>query len=415
MGGWFAASLAVSLVLLAAFGKLLLSGLRIALTRLPRKPPPSVRHGLANLYRPGNQGAFVLAAMALGVMFTLTVFLLQRSMISEMFRSAPRGMPNVFLINVTQRERAGLLDLLHKQPGLESQPWLVAAIPARLDAVNGIPPPRDRGNRGSRYSQTRVSWAAEKPEQTEILRGAWWNPRTVKQPQVSISEDVAANLAIEPGARLDFTSYGRKLSAEVTSVHRTDPGRPSLEFVFSPGVLDGLPANYFGGLRVRPKDVPYLQREAWKRYPTVTVINAADVLEIIQDVVDHIALIVRFVSFFAIFAGMVVLASSVAGTRFRRIREVAILKSLGATRRRIAGIFSIEFLVLGAVAGLMGSILASAFSSLVLKRFFDTTFRFDAVPNLLGIVTTAILATIAGWIAGYRLLREKPLAVLRHE
>jgi len=95
----------------------------------------------------------------------------------------------------------------------------------------------------------------------------------------------------------------------------------------------------------------------------VTVVNIADALEIVQQVIDQIALVIRFLSGFAILAGAVILAASVAGTRFRRMREVVILKTLGATRRHVVRIFSVEFLALGLVAGLMGAILATAFSS----------------------------------------------------
>jgi putative ABC transport system permease protein len=188
-----------------------------------------------------------------------------------------------------------------------------------------------------------------------------------------------------------------------------------MEFIFSPGALEGLPATYFGAVKVRPKDVPALQRAAWRAYPTVTVINAADVLAIVQDVVEQIALVVRFVSFFAVLAGAVVLASSVAGTRLRRVKEMAILKALGATRRRLTVIYSIELLVLGGVTGAIGSVLATTFSSLLLKGLFDSEFRFDVMPNLAAIAGTAAIALVAGWLAGYRHFGQKPLEVLRSE
>src|ERR1700755_2358126 len=110
------------------------------------------------------------------------------------------------------------------------------------------------------------------------------------------------------------------------------------------------------------------ERAAYQAFPTVTVINVAEALEIVQQVVDQIALVIRFLSGFAILAGAVILAASVAGTRFRRVREVVILKTLGATRRHITRIFSVEFLTLGLVAGLMGAILATLFTDSVLKR-----------------------------------------------
>jgi putative ABC transport system permease protein len=112
---------------------------------------------------------------------------------------------------------------------------------------------------------------------------------------------------------------------------------------------------------------------------------------------------------------MIILASSVAGSRVRRIREVVILKTLGATRRRIARTFTVEFLLLGGVAGLMGSLLASAFANLLLTRLLDAKFVFSPWPNLAAIVASALIALAAGWLASFRILGQKPLEILRNE
>ena len=166
---------------------------------------------------------------------------------------------------------------------------------------------------------------------------------------------------------------------------------------------------------MRPQAVAALQRVVYEKYPTVTVINAADVFEIVQEIVDQIALVIRFIAAFAILAGAIILAAGVAGTRFRRIREVVILKTLGATRGRVAAIFSVEFLALGSVAGLIGGLLASAFSFLVLTRLFEADYRPDVLPNVLAVPLTAVIAAAAGWLASFRILRQKPLEILRQE
>ena len=141
----------------------------------------------------------------------------------------------------------------------------------------------------------------------------------------------------------------------------------------------------------------------YRNYPTVTVLNLADVLAIVQEVVEQISVVVRFISAFAILAGAIILASSIAGTRWRRMREVVILKTLGSTRPLIARIFSVEFLILGAVAGIMGSLLATAFSSLVLKRFLKTELPSTWLAHLLSICATALIANAAGWMASFRI------------
>ncbi len=190
---------------------------------------------------------------------------------------------------------------------------------------------------------------------------------------------------------------------------------PTSAYIFNPPSLKGLPASFVGGLRIRPASVAAFQRAAFEKLPTVTVVNIADALEIVQEVVDQIALVIRFLSGFAILAGAVILAASVAGTRFRRVREVVILKTLGATRRHVVRIFSVEFLTLGVVAGLMGAILATAFTSLVLNRLLNAPFQFDPKATVIAVVLTALLANAAGWLASLRILGQKPLEVLRQE
>ena len=224
-------------------------------------------------------------------------------------------------------------------------------------------------------------------------------------------------MGLKLGSQVEWTVGAQTVLAKVVAIHRSERIRPgsSIGFILTPEALKGLPATYYGGVRVDPQQAIELQRIAFDRFPTITVINAADVLEIVQQVVDQIGLVVRFVSAFTILGGIIILASGVMATRFRRIREVAILKTLGATRGKIASMFSAEFLILGAVAGGMGAILASGFSGLLLERVLDAEFRFDAVATGVCVVATALLANLAGWLSSFRILGRKPLEVLRGE
>jgi putative ABC transport system permease protein len=418
MGAYFIGGIIASLLALSAVAWALLRSLK-ALLRTPAaaRLPANLRHGVANLYRPGNQAQSVLVALGLGVMFSLTIYLVQHSMLADIARSAPRGMPNVFLIGITEAQKEPVRQMLRSQPGVEGTPEIVPNVSVRLVSVNGTPVEYLRFHGwGRRFLQTRsASFSASIPEHTEILQGAWWKGDATGQ--VSVAEEAAKILSVQPGSHLQFSAFGRNMEVQVAAIHRTEAIRVGAnnEFIFDPATLAGLPAIFYGGVRVQPGAVSALQRVAYQKFPTVSVINAADVLQIVQDVVDQIALVIRFISLFTILAGVIILASSVAGTRFRRIREVVILKTLGATRRRVGSIFSVEFLILGLVAGLMGSLLATGFSSLLLKRFFEGQFRFEPLPNLLAIVLTAVIANAAGWLASFRILGRKPLEVLREE
>jgi len=418
VGGYFVGGLSVSLAVLAGIAWLLMKFLRGVLRAGRWTLPSWVRHGLANLYRPGNQAQAVLVALGLGVMFTLSVYLVQHHMIRQISESAPPGMANVFLLDITEPQRTGVFDLIAAQPGVTGKPEIAGAVQARLLTVGGAAVESlNLTGFGRRFRSTRsVSWSEGVPEQAEILQGAWMKAGDTMG--VAVGEDAARELGgLRPGVRLIFTAHGRTLEAVVACVFRIEQTRmrSNFEFYFDRAALGALPMTFFGGVRMAPRDVASLQRVMYDRFPTVTVINMADVLAIVQEVVDQIALVIRFISAFAILAGVIILASSVAGTRFRRIRETVILKTLGGTRRRVAGIFSVEFLVLGAVAGVMGSLLATAFSNILLVRLFEGKATFDVVPNLTAIAATALIANGSGWLASARILSQKPLEVLREE
>jgi putative ABC transport system permease protein len=418
VGGYFAGGLTVSLIVLALVASGLLRLIRLFLRRTPWRIPTLARQGLSNLYRQGNQAQAILVALGLGVMFTLTVYLVQHSLVSEIVQSAPPDAPNVFLIGITPQQVGPLQALIAKQKGVVNAPQFVPSVAVRIESVNGVPLEElrqtgmSRRFRGSRS----VMWAEEKPESLSVVQGAWWK-RGETKPVVSINEDAARNLGAKVGDTIELSGAGRTFSARVVALHRVEQMRVGAanDFMFNPAALTGLPATFYGGVRMRAADVGALERAAYQAFPTVTVINVAEALAIVQQVVDQVAMVIRFLSGFAILAGAIILAASVAGSRFRRVREVVILKTLGATRRSAGRIFSVEFLTLGAVAGLMGALLASAFAGVLLNRLLDAHFSFDPKALLAAVVLTALLAQASGWLASFRILRQKPLEVLREE
>ena len=416
VGGYFAGGLAVSLAALGAVAWVLLRSLRGILRRPPVRLPALARQGFANLYRQGNQAHAILVAMGLGVMFTLSVYLIQNSVLEEVIATAPPGVPNVFLIGATPDQVEPLKQLIAQQPGIISPAQLGASVSAQLTTIDGtanwstLPI-------GRRMQRPRtVTWEDAKPDNLRVTRGRWWNVQE-RAPILSIDAGVAMNLNVQIGSEMEFDIAGQRVRAKVVAFHVAEAFRPTPEpdFVFNRAALEGMPQVFQGGVRVEKDKAGVLQREIFKKFPTITVVNVAEVLDIVQQVIDQVALVIRFLSGFAILAGGVILAASVAGTRFRRVREVVILKTLGATRRHIGRIFSIEFLTLGAVAGLLGTLLAGGFTYMVLTRLLDSEYHVDWTASLLSIAATAILANIAGWAASVRILRQKPLEVLREE
>jgi putative ABC transport system permease protein len=332
--------------------------------------------------------------------------------------AAPPNAPNVFLINVTSREYEGVQRLLDATPDLKGPARIVPLVSVRLTKIGAQPVEKlqVRGFHRHNLRTRSVTWLDEKPADVEVRRGAWWKTGSAVA-ALSVAEDTAENLGIKPGDLLEWSAAGRTFAVPVVSIHRNLAVSfgGNTDYVFTRAALQALPVQYFGTARMAPARVAAFQRLAYQKFPTVTVINAAEVLAIVQDVVDQVSLVVRFISAFAILAGAIILASTVAGTRFRRMRETAVLKTLGARRGRLVAIFSVEFLVLGVVAGVMGAALATLFTRALMTRLLDASFRFDLLPNLAAVVLTALVAIGAGWLASLRILGQKPLEVLRDE
>ena len=423
-GRYFALGIAAGLAVLAAISWLLLRGLRWTGRHLPRAAGPILRQGIANLYRPGNHAGAAVIALGVGVMFTVSVWIIQRGVLHDIMRTAPPGLPNVYLLDVTASNRDGVMDILRRQPGVLGAPEMTGSVTARIASIDGAAMRSDGNQRGMgrRYAGN-VSMATEGPvpQFTQVLEGKWWDENahvaSGQDAPVSVAEQAAKLLNVHVGSKIVWTTPVRTFASTVAAIHKTQNERLTarIEFFFAPGALDGLPAIYYGGVRMKPESVGRMQKAIYDKYPTITVINMADVLEIIQSVVDQISMVVRFISGFSMLAGAVILASSVAGTRFRRIREVVILKTLGATRARIAKIFSVEFFVIGTVAGLMGGMLAGGFGWILLNRLLKAETGVDVVPVLSAIGGTALLAVATGWLASYRTLGQKPLEILRDE
>ncbi len=415
-GSWFAGSLALSLLILLLLSSGLLKILRAALNKTRLALPSTLRHGLANLYRPGNQSAAVLAALGVGVMLILSVFLMQRSIVSRMHEAMSANTPNVFLIDIASSELDGVRQLVLAQPGAEKNFEALPILTGSLDTLEGTPVRElDRKKYPMHLRRTlSFTWAKDVPAGIKVEQGAWWAKGDAHS--VAVIDRIASRLHLHIGSQVGFSSDGQRFTSTVAAIYKVDGQHISSrsEFIFAPAELKDMPVVWYAAMHMQPGRIAELQRVLFAHYPTVTAINIADILDTIQGVVGQITIVIRFLAGFSILSGMVILASSIASTRFRRVREVVVLKTLGATRGRIAGVFSVEFVVLGLLAGLAGAVFANGLSRLLL-HVAEVPFVSDAVADWAGILLTAFLAVVTGWIASFRILGQKPLEVLREE
>jgi putative ABC transport system permease protein len=416
VGRWFATALCALLLVILAVAALTLRVLRAFLSRTRMHLQSAVRHGLANLYRPGNQSAAVLAALGVGVMLILTVFLMQHGVIGEMKLTSGPNLPNIFLVDISSKELDGVKHLLAQQPAVRGDVETLPSVAGRIISVDGTAADGLKlKNYPKRLLQTvSLTWSNALPEGSTMVQGTWWDKDDGQS--LVVTEHIAQRLQLHLGSRIVFTSNGRTMQTNVVAIirHNGQHVYSRSEFILTPRALAGLPVVWYGAAHVDPEQVGAVQRALFNAYPTVTVINIADVIETIQGVVQQITIVVRFLAAFSILAGAVILASSIASTQFRRVREVVVLKTLGAKRNHIAAVFSVEFIVLGLLAGLVGVIFANLLSRVLLHRL-DVAFHVEWLATAIALVGTAVLATVTGWAASFRILGQKPLQVLREE
>ena len=417
VGKVFSLGLVGVLVVLLGVSAAVLWGLRAFLSKTRLHLPSVVRHGLANLYRPGNPSAALLAALGLGVMQMMSVYLVPQSVVKELHISSAPNLPNVFLVDITSDEIAGVRALLKAQPSVKAAPEMLPVVSSRIIAIDGVPADRAKlKNFPKRMLQSiSLTWSEAAPPGTTVVAGKWWGGDE-KRPLVAVDERDAGRLGVKVGSKITFAAQDTQIIATVVALTKVD-GQHAFSraaFIFPPAPLAGLPVVWYGGVHADPGRVGELQRALYGAYPTVTVINVAQALETVRSVVIQITYVIQFLAAFSIFAGIIILASGVAGTRYRRIREVVVLKTLGATRARIAAVFSIEFAVLGLIAGIVGILFANVVARSLLTRL-NVAYHFRWDWTIVGLVGTVGLTVLTGWLASHRILGQKPLEVLREE
>jgi len=417
VGGWFAFLFFVALIVLLILAAITLWVLRLVLNRVRLRLPSSLRHGLANLYRPGNQSAAVMASLGTGVMLILAVFLMQGTLLRDLRETASPKLPNVFLIDVTTDEVAGVKEFFQHQAGVSQALDLLPVVQGRFISLNGksLDKIKEEQHFPRRMLENaELSWADTAPAGDKVIQGKWWTDPGASV--MAIGEGTAQRLRVGVGSTVELEAGGRLRTLKIVAIYRADGQHlgARVAFMLPSGQLKEAQATWYGGAHIDPKQVAAMERALFAAYPTVTVINLADVLDRIESVVEQITFVVRFLAGFSILAGLMILASSIASARFRRMREAVVLKTLGATRMRIVRTFSVEFSVLGLLAGSVGVVFANLLTQVLLRKL-EVGFRIDWYAIIFSLVGTAVLATATGWIASYRILGLRPLEVLREE
>ena len=427
---WQASSLRVGVVVCAGFAVLAAvlqfagKGLVALIAPLSNSKSFPLRHAVLHLSRPGSQTRVVLLAVGLGAFFIVGIRSLQASLLDEFSIQTSDDSPDMFLLDIQRNQadgvRAFLGDAAHGAGQFQLIPVLrarVVGVAGRETNLNGPEEVRQRGvSIGREFTLT---YRDHLEANEKIVEGAFWNSPS-SEPEVSVERQIAERARLHVGDTMRFDILGRIVSPRITSIRNVEwreSRNGGFVFVFRPGSLDQAPQTYVSPLKGPPDAAARarFQHDLVERFPNVSVIDFRDVLERIRDVMSKVTLAITIVGGLVLFSGVLILVGAVAMTKFQRVYEAAVFKTLGANTRTIARMLLFEYGVLGSLAGVIGSVGAIGLTWGVSKYALEIPWKIFVTEHVAGVVLTALLVAAIGVVSSLDVLRHKPLATLRAE
>jgi putative ABC transport system permease protein len=415
-GAMFAAGIGVALLVLWLASWALV---RAARRWLPGGWPYLWRQGLSNLYRPSNQTVTVVLAIGFGAFLLGTLVLVQSNLLRQLRVTGGPARPNLVLFDIQQDQLPLVRQALDSAHLTATPP--VPIVPMRIASVNGRAATRLLAD-----TATRGSWALRREYRStyrdslvgseKLAAGRWWTSGGLTQ--ISVESELAAELGVGVGDEIVWDVQGVELPTRVASLREVDWARfePNFFVVFAPGALETAPQSLVTLTRVESAaERGALQRQIAERAPNVTSVDLSSVQQTLERLIDRVVLAIRFMALFTLGTGTLVLVGALATSRFQRIREGALLRTLGATRSQLFRIVLSEYLSLGVLSAMVALVLAG-FAGWALARFvFDGKFTLPVAP-FAGLGAAVVALTVALGLANSReVLRRPPLEVLRGE
>jgi putative ABC transport system permease protein len=426
---WQVSSLRIGLIVCAGFCGVAFAlqsagrGLIRAITPLTRARWFPLRHAVLHLSRPGNQTRVVLLAVGLGAFFIVGVRSLQASLLEEFSVQVGEEAPDMFLMDIQRDQVDGVRTFLADTARGAGPFRLLPVLRARVTGVSGrqtqLESFEDVRARGSLAREYTITYRDRLEANERVTAGSFWSGPS-PEPEVSVEQSVHERFRINVGDTVRFDILGRTIAARVMSIRDVDwrdSRSGGFMFVFRPGILDQMPQTYIAPLKgpLGGEARARFQHDLVERFPNVSAIDFREILATIRDVMSKVTVAISVVGGLVLFSGALILVGAVAMTKFQRVYEAAVFKTLGANTRLIAQMLLLEYGVLGVLAGLVGSLGAVALTWGISRYALDIPWRVAASEHVGGVVATGILVAAIGVLSSLDVLRHKPLATLRAE
>jgi putative ABC transport system permease protein len=402
----------------------------------PARWPYVWRQGLANLHRPANQTTTVVLALGFGAFLLATLYLVQHNLLRQLDLSGGKDRPNLVVLDIQPDQLAPAESLLKADHLSLMGP--VPIVPMRISAINGRPVLRTGddsvevdstagGSPGG--TQRRAGWAVRREYRStyrdtlvsseKLVAGKWWAPgaKIASPYAISIEVGLASELGVTLSDTITWDVQGLPVITHITSMREVNWARfePNFFVVFEPGVLEKAPQSAL--LLTRIEDAAargLVQRRLVERFSNLTSVDISSVQAAVEKLVGQVTLAIRFMALFSLVTGAVVLAGAVATSRYQRVREGALLRTLGGTRAQILRIVAAEYAALGLIAATAGLGLAMVAAWALARWVFESPFGVPATIGVLGFMVVMGTALV-GLLNSRDVVRRAPLEVLRAE
>ena len=381
------------------------------------------RQSLLNLFRPNNQTMVLILAIGLGTFLISTLYFTKDILLAKTSIENNSDNANIILMDVQTKQKEAVIHTLTPK-GLE----VIDNIPIvtmRLhqikdELVNTIR--KDTTSTLKKWilsHEFRVTYRNHLLDSEELLEGTWTGEIGQGAPiLISISDNFASDAALEIGDQLIFNVQGVLMNTTIGSIRKVDWGRMQLNFsvVFPTGVLENAPQfNVLTTYVPNEAGSADLQSDLVKKFPNISVLDLRQVYTLIEDILDKISWIINFMAFFSILTGIIVLIGSVRNSKYQRIKESVLLRTLGAKSKQIIQITALEYIFLGMLGSLVGIILSLLSSQLLAVFLFKEPFIPSAIPFLVFLPGITVLVLFIGLSNIRSVLKSPPLEVLRKE
>jgi putative ABC transport system permease protein len=405
-----------------------LTGVAILLLFLVRKFFPVnagfvLKHSLANLFRPNNQTRILLVTIGLGAFIIATLNVVEESMLGQVEFTGKENQSNTILFDIQPYQKDGVVKLMQEHHLDVNQ--VVPIITCRISELKGMKVDEIRKDTSQKIPgwaltrEYRVTYRDSLHHSEELIKGEIHKLKEGKDSVwVTISEGMEENLGVTVGDSLIFDVQGVPVKTFISGIRKVDWPKdpPNFIFVFPEGVLNNAPQIYVTATRIdEPEKSRSFQSQLVSDFPNVSLIDLRLILSTVNQLFDKLGLVVRFLALFCVITGLIVLAGAVANSKFIRMRENVLLRTIGARSRQVLMITLIEYAWLGLFSAITGVLLSLASGFLLTKFFFEMEFAFDWLELLMIAGGVMFLSVAIGWFNSREVINTPPLQVLRKE